>query len=148
VTTRGYTLVEIVVVLAILAVVTGVVLPAMMRGAPDGEQRAAEDLARILRMARRAALEGGAPVSVTVVPATRAYVVETGAGDTSTVLARGVLALPPGVRLASDRPAARFAFDRLGTARPDSVAVIGERGSNLVTVDRWTGEIGVGIASR
>jgi prepilin-type N-terminal cleavage/methylation domain-containing protein len=145
-TARGYTLVEIVVVLAILAVVTGVVLPAMVRAAPDGEARAAEDLARILRMARRAALEGGAAVIVIVVPATRAYVVEAGPGDT--VLARGVLALPLGVRLASDRPATRFVFDRLGTAGPDSVAVIGAHGSAMVKVDRWTGEIGVHAANR
>ena len=147
-TTRGYTLVEIVVVLAILAVVTGMVLPAMMRGTPDGEARTAEELARILRTARRAALEGGVAVAVTVVPATRAYAVETGSGDTSSVLARGVLALPPGVRLATNQPTTRFVFDRLGTAGPDSVAVIGEHGSNLVTVDRWTGEIGVRAANR
>lgn len=142
----GFTLAELVVVLAILGAVTAMTLPAMLRATPGAAARSAEDVAGILRAARRVALERAVSVVVTLVPATRAYTVETESGDTSTVLARGVLALAPGVRLASDRAATRFAFGRLGVADPDSVAVIGDDESAMVLLDRWTGEIDVHVA--
>jgi prepilin-type N-terminal cleavage/methylation domain-containing protein len=145
---RGYTLIEIVVVLSIVAVVTAMVMPSMLAGAPSAVLRSADDVAGVLRAARRAALEEAVPVIVTLVPATRAYRAETDAGDTSTVLAQGVLALAPGVRLASDRPATRFVFDRLGGADPDSVAVTGDEGRAMVVVDRWTGEVDVRTDAR
>jgi prepilin-type N-terminal cleavage/methylation domain-containing protein len=145
---RGYTLIEIVVVLSIVAVVTAMVMPSMHAGAPSAVLRSADDVAGVLRAARRAALEEAVPVVVTLVPATSAYRAEIDAGDTSTVLAQGVLALAPGVRLASDRPATRFVFDRLGGADPDSVAVTGDEGTAMVVVDRWTGEIDVRTGAR
>jgi prepilin-type N-terminal cleavage/methylation domain-containing protein len=145
---RGYTLIEIVVVLSIVAVVTAMVVPSMLSRTPAPELRSADDVASLLRGARRAALEQAVTVTVTLAPAARTYLVETETGDSSSVLAQGALALAPGVRLASDRPATRFLFDRLGGADPDSVAVIGAEGSAMVLVDRWTGEIGVRAGAR
>ena len=140
---RGYTLIEIVVVLSIVAIVTAMVVPSMMDRAPAAELRSADDVAALLRAGRRAALEQAVPVVVTLEPAARSYLVETDAGDSTSVLAQGVLALAPSVRLESDRSTTRFVFDRFGIAEPDSVHVIGEAGSAVVLVDRWTGEIGV-----
>jgi prepilin-type N-terminal cleavage/methylation domain-containing protein len=145
---RGYTLVEIVVVLAIVAVVTAVVLPSMLDRPVSAALRSADDVAGIVRAARRAALDRAVPVIVTLAPTTRAYLVETDADDSSTVLAQGVLALAPGARLAAGGAAARIVFDRLGTASPDSVTVIDDDGSVMVTVDRWTGEVDVRPAAR
>jgi type II secretory pathway pseudopilin PulG len=140
---------EIVVVLAIMSLVTAMAVPAMRqfdRG--DALTDSANDLARILRSARRAALEKAVPVTVTVVPATRAYLVEAATDEMSTILAQGVLELAPGVHLASDRPSARIVFGRLGIADLDSVTVVSDQGSAMVWVDPWTGEVGVRVAGR
>ncbi len=143
----GFTLIEIVVVLSILGMVTAVTLPAMMRSGPSDEARSAGAVAGVLQAARKAALERATSVTMTLVPATRAYLVQADSGDRYATLAQGVLALTPGTRLADARPSIRFTFSRASTADPDSVAVIGE-GMAMVLVDRWTGEIRVRTSGR
>ena len=145
---HGYTLVEIVVVLAIMAVVTAMVLPAMLDRPTSAALRSADEVAGIVRAARRAALERAVPVIVSLAPATHAYQVATETDDSSIVLAEGVLALSPGVRLGATGPAVRIRFDRGGIATPDSVALFDDGGSVMVTVDRWTGEVDVRTAAR
>jgi prepilin-type N-terminal cleavage/methylation domain-containing protein len=144
----GFTLVEIVVVLSILALVTAMALPSLMRAGPDEDARAAQDVARLLRAARAAALEAATPVTATLLVATGAYLVQAETDSVATVLAQGILALPSGVHLASSHPSARFGFGPLGVAHPDSIAVVGSEGSTMVLVDRWTGDISVRAAAR
>jgi type II secretion system protein H len=144
----GFTLVEIVVVLSILALVTAVALPSLMRAGADEDARSAQDVARLLRFARAAALEGATPVTATLLVTTGAYLIQAETDSVATVLAQGVLTLPPGVHLASSHPGARFGFGPLGVADPDSISVVGGEGSATVLVDRWTGEISVRVAGR
>lgn len=146
-TRGGFTLIEVIVVLAIMAVVSAAALPAMRGPGPEGAVVAtATAVAQVLRAAQRAALERAVPVTVSIVPAARTYLVETETGDAPMILAQGVLDLAPGVRLAGQRPRIRFVFGRLGLADPDSVGVVDDHGSAVVGVDRWTGEVSVRVA--
>ncbi len=139
---RGFTLVEVVVVVAILAISAAVVAPALVSAArTDPLARTAGELTGLLTSARIAAVERGTPVTVAVTLATGRYVVTIERRDSSTVLAEGGLVLDD-VRLAAGgRPAVRVRFDPLGPAEPDSVSVLGTTGHRVVRVDPWTGEV-------
>jgi prepilin-type N-terminal cleavage/methylation domain-containing protein len=141
---RGFSLVEVVIVLAILGIIGAVTAPALARvGRQDAVTNSAGEVVRVLRSARMAALERAAPVSVIIEPASGKYLVTTDADDSRLTLAEGTLALAPGVRLASYGPCPRlrFAFSRLGSAAADSMTVTGDGGSAVIKVDRWSGEL-------
>jgi type II secretion system protein H len=143
---RGFTLVEVVIVLAILGIVAAVTTPSLIRlGRQDDLTGSANSIARVLRGARLAALERAVPVSTVIEPASRKYLVETESDGGSEILAQGIVQLAPGMTLLSDRPRMRFRFAPLGSAVPDSVVVSGDGSSAVVGVDRWTGEVYVRV---
>lgn len=134
---RGFTLVEVMVVIAILGITAAAVVPALARAAAEDDlTRSARIVGDLLEGARTRALEQATPVSVTLVPETGRYWVVVGAMRDS-----GALALDPGVRLqaASPRPSVRF--DPLGTADGDSVMLVGPSGARGLSLDRWTGAL-------
>ncbi|HEX6616915.1 MAG TPA: GspH/FimT family pseudopilin [Gemmatimonadales bacterium] len=139
----GFTLVEIVVVLAILTIGAAAVAPALGRAArEDGPPAAAEEVARLLRVARSRALDGGGTVTVLLNPGTRRYLVVagTGAGEDST-LAEGALPLAGAAELTAASPRSRFEFDRFGAAVSDTILVRGGGDAVKVWVERWSGEV-------
>jgi type II secretion system protein H len=138
----GFTLVEVIIVLAIMGIIGAVTAPSLARlGRQDELTASAGEVARVLRSARMAALERAVPVSVIIEPAARKYLVKTETDDGQLTLAEGTMPLPPGVTLTSERPRVRFAFTRLGSASPDSLTVTGDGGAAVVGVKRWSGEV-------
>lgn len=102
--------------------------------------QSATEVARLLRSARRTALERGVPVTVTVIPGSALYLVET-EDESVDVLARGALALVPGTTIVPQRRRSRFMFWPAGGAEPDSLRITGQSGSATVLVDQWSGEV-------
>jgi prepilin-type N-terminal cleavage/methylation domain-containing protein len=139
---RGLTLVEVVVVLAIVGISAAVALPAL-GGLVAADPSPAAPLARLLDRSRRTAMERALPVTVTLLPATGRYWVWADSAETRAGLADGTLALGPGVRLAARDRRVRIRFDPAGRADGDSVAVWSAEGADLVTVDPWTGVVHV-----
>ena len=139
---RGFTLVELVVVLAVAGVAAGVAVPAFGR-LLDAVPAPSAPVAELLDRARRTAVERAVPVTVTVLPVSRRYWVwaETGAGRAQ--VADGVLALPEGARLATSGPRIHVRFTPSGPATGDTVAVWTAAGVERVTVDSWTGAVRV-----
>ncbi len=145
----GFTLTEVVVVLALLGIVAAAGVPALRSLAPEDEVTAgAHELLRLLRTARTIALREGVPVVLQIDLARRRYLVETESGDAVEAVAQGPVPLPPGIGLSSSGSTMRITFDRLGTAEPDSMTVTSDQGSAMVAVDRWTGEPYVRSAAR
>jgi len=139
---RGFTLLEVIVVLAILAITAGVVAPALFRATrQDDLTHATSEITTLLGRARLAAVERGTPVSVTLTPESGEYAVTIERGDTTALLEEGTLDLDGGVRLVSTVRRPQFRFDPLGTAEGDSVSVLGPTGHRVVALDRWTGEV-------
>ena len=138
----GFTLIEMIVVLIIIAVLSWLTAPAMMRmispHAGDGD---AMPVATLLRTARREAIERGLVVSLTVDPAGARYRADSIGVAGAGLLAEGEIAIDDGVALESDSARVRFTFRPDGSVFGDSIAVRGQYGSAMVSVDRWTGAI-------
>jgi prepilin-type N-terminal cleavage/methylation domain-containing protein len=135
---RGFTLVEVVVVIAILGITAAAVVPALARAtAEDDLTRGARALGEVLDAARTRALERAISVRVAFVPETGRYWVTAA----EQVLDSGAFALDPAVRLQSPSARPTFRFDPLGTADGDSVLLVGSSGARALNLDRWTGEL-------
>jgi general secretion pathway protein H len=140
--TAGFSLVEMIVVLAILGIVAAVTAPSLMTLLrQDDLTDSANAVAGVLRNARMAALVRAVPVSAVIQPGNQEYVVSVEADEATVVLGQGTMHLAPTVRLLSDRPRVQFSFDRLGSGNSDSVTLAGSGGTAVVGVTRWSGDV-------
>ena len=135
---RGFTLVEVVVVIAILGITAAAVVPALAKATTEDDlTRGIRVFGEVLDAARAQALRQATSVSVTFVPETGHYWVSAGAEP----LDSGILGLDPGVRLQSPALRPSFRFDPLGTADGDSVLLVGPSGARALSLDRWMGAL-------
>jgi type II secretion system protein H len=141
---RGFTLIEMIVVLIVIAITAGLIAPAMMRmaGASTDDTESAP-LSALLRAARRQALEGGTVVAVLIDPKEARYRADTSGPRGAGLLSEGELTLESGVSLESDSLRVRFTFRPDGSVFGDTLTVRGRWTSFRVSVDRWTGAIHV-----
>ena len=141
---RGFTLVEMIVVLIVIAVTAGLIAPAMMRMAGvSTDDTDAAPLSALLRSARRTALEEGTVVTVILDPKEARYRADTSGPRGAGLLGEGELTFESGVALESDSLRVRFTFRPDGSVFGDTVTVQGRWTSSRVSVDRWTGAIHV-----
>lgn len=139
---RGFTLIEIVVTLGIIALVSTVAVPAMLRE-PDRTDidLAVDEVRGVLELARSSAVRTSAPVRVAVdsVSGSIWFIPTDPGSETGVTLA--AVALPQGVELQTSEARAEFVFHPEGFAFPDSVFLSGMGGAALVTVDALNGHV-------
>lgn len=135
----GTTLVEILVVLALLGIVAGVVTPALPRVTSDPAERAAGSVLELLRATRNRALREGQQYEVIVTPRERRmWVMREAADSGAQATLAGSISDDVRVDAASDR--IRFVFPSAGVAADDSLVVRSSERSIVILVDPWTGE--------
>jgi type II secretion system protein H len=141
---RGFTLIEMIVVLIVIAVIAGLTAPAMMRmtGTVADESDAAP-LTALLRNARRQAIESGAVVTILLDPENARYRADTASPRGAGMLREGELTLESGVTLESDSLRVRFSFRPDGSVFGDTLTVRGRWTTSRISVDRWTGTVHV-----
>ena len=130
----GFTLLELMVVLVILAITAGAAVPAYRSRQPgSAEHRAAGELAELLIRARLSARESGASAAVVLSPSDGRFWLTT---RDSTAL--GVIALPNGMHFDEALPArTECRFEPSGPATPCVLRI--QR--YTVRVDPWSGEV-------
>ena len=140
----GFTLIEMIVVLIIIAVLAGLTAPAMARMiSPHADEGDAVPVAALLRSARREAIERGVLVTLTVDAAGARYRADSAGNGGSGLLGEGAIELGEDVVLETDSLRVRFTFRPDGSVFGDTLMVRGRWGSSRISVDRWTGAIHV-----
>jgi prepilin-type N-terminal cleavage/methylation domain-containing protein len=139
---RGFTLIELVVVLAMLAIAAAVAVPALRPPAERSAGAAADSLRRVLIGARGDAGRRGVPVAVLVRASDATFVTMTlDAAGVADSLAAGSLPVPAGGRVTGSRGGlVRAVFEPTGRARADRVAFVDEGGRVEIGVDPWSGD--------
>ena len=141
---RGFTLIEMIVVLIVIAVIAGLTAPAMMRAVSASEDTSdAAALVALFRGARREAIERGTTVTVVLDPAEARYRADTSGPRGAGLLKEDAIALGDGVSLESDSLRVRFTFRPDGSVFGDTLTVRGQWESSRISIDRWTGAIHV-----
>jgi len=138
---RGFTIVEILVVLAILGITAAAVVPALARATEEDDvTRTARAVEHVLVAARDRALAHAARVEVALIPEQGRYWIRDSGGQ---VLDSGTIALAGASRVQSGAVRPRFQFNADGTVDADSLLVLGAAGARALVIDRWSGAIRV-----
>jgi prepilin-type N-terminal cleavage/methylation domain-containing protein len=156
----GFTLVEIIVVLLIIAVGVAIAVPALLEPQDDADMAVAvRRLEALFRLARDSAVRGGVPVTVTMDSVSgRVWLLSAGSADAAQVTGTlrapprpsrlprrdeavdgAELDLPASVRLELSRARARFVFPPAGAVFGDSLVLRGATSVQRITVHPWTG---------
>lgn len=138
---RGFTLIEVVVVITLLAIVAAVTVPALGRLEPaDDRDRAVRDLMRLLRSARATALDRGSATTLLLDPGRQAWWLDLDSAGTTIRVIEGSLSFPEGVKVSGDQPRLAFRFYANGRSMADSFFVSSRAGGARIRVDPWNGE--------
>lgn len=138
--TPGFTLIELVVVLAIIGVAATVVAPAFRRPAPD-VRTTTDAIVALYAGASRVAAVRRVPVTVAIEMASGRFTTLTDPppGTARDTIGGGTLPLPPGARLEGGREGwALASFDAHGNARGPNIEIYQEQQNYEVRVDPWT----------
>jgi type II secretion system protein H len=143
---RGFTLIELIVVLVIMGVVLSAATPAFTVRAGPASDEAVEQIVSVLRSARRTALQTARATTVTIDPVAARIWVRT-AGASVMLDTTFVLSLPADAQLTSNTPRVTFTFDARGLASGEELTVTSTRGRSAVTVDPANGDARVATVS-
>ena len=144
---RGFTLIELIVVLMIIAMVAGVVGPRMFKALGGQSSKAATEVAGLFHAARSAALSRGMPARLELNTGTGEYHLivmrqrQGSAEAAESTIMTGALRLADDVRITPALVEIDFEVD--GTVKGDSVVAQGADGTTVIGFTRWTGDLHV-----
>jgi prepilin-type N-terminal cleavage/methylation domain-containing protein len=136
---RGFTLLEMAIVLAVMAVASMLVAPALARFGTQQPPRSEDRLLTLLADARKAAIVHGAQVTLRLDPTTGSYRADTTTTFGTGLFGEGTLDLAMEERLVTTLPRLTYVFKPTGAAFADTVIVRGTTSSVLIGVDPWSG---------
>ena len=137
----GFTLVEMLVVIVILAIVSAVTVPALRSTPDDDLTTSANALTTLMQRSRQTAVERGQPVTLVVDAEHARYwatVERTGVPDS--VVSYGPVDLASGATLTADDARSRYVFAPTGSASGGPLTVRLDSRAAVITVNQWTGD--------
>jgi len=137
----GFTLVEMLIVIVILAIVSAVTIPAL-RSTPEDELAvSAGVVTNLMQRSRQTAVERGQSVALVVDAANARYwamVVSPGTADS--LVSYGPIDLSSGATLEGDESRSRYIFAPSGAAAGGPLVVRLDSRAAVITLNQWTGD--------
>jgi prepilin-type N-terminal cleavage/methylation domain-containing protein len=136
---RGFTLLEMAIVLAIMAISAILVAPAFSRMGQGKPPAVGDDVIKLLTDARTIAITRNETVTLRLDPLSGRYRADTVGVSGSGELGEGTMTLGAQETLVTDQPRLVFVFHPTGSTFADTVLVRGAGSAMLVSVDPWNG---------
>jgi prepilin-type N-terminal cleavage/methylation domain-containing protein len=136
---RGFTLVEMTIVLLILTIASAVVVPAMIAFGRDRVPQGSDLIIQLLRESRSLAIRQAATVTVVLDPETGHFRVDSVSAMGAGRVVEDTLELGAVEYLETDLPRLRYVFVPSGAAFADTVTVRGGDSTRIIIVDPWSG---------
>jgi type II secretion system protein H len=138
---EGFTLVEMLVVIVILAIVSAVTIPALRSNPGDEITTSAKTLTTLMQRARQTAVERGQTVSLVVdADNARYWATIVSPGNPDSVVSYGAIDLASGATLSADESRSRYVFAPSGAATGGPIVVRLDSRAAVITMDQWTGD--------
>lgn len=138
---EGFTLVEMLIVIVILAIVSAVTVPALRSNPDDDLTTSAKALTTLMQRSRQTAVERGQTVSLVVDAENARYwatIVSTGNPDS--LVSSGPIELASGATLSADESRSRYVFAPSGEASGGPIVVRLDSRAAVITLNQWTGD--------
>ena len=135
----GFTLFEMAIVLAIMALSAALVVPALARLGQDKQPEAAAGMLALLHDARKTAIDRNVMLSLRIDPLTGRYRADTTGVAGTGEMTEGSLPLDATETLVTEQTRLTFIYRPTGGVFADSVLVRGLGATVLVSVDPWSG---------
>ena len=136
---RAFTLWEIATVLLIIAIVSTLTAPAIVKLGEERDKTTADILMKLLRDTRSLAIERSVEATLIIDPETGHFRVDTTSSFGSGRVVEDTLHFPAAEGLESDLPRIRYIFRPTGAAFGDSVTVRGSDSTRVLILDKWSG---------
>jgi type II secretion system protein H len=138
---EGFTLVEMLIVIVILAIVSAVTVPALRSTPDDKLTTSANALTTLMQRSRQTAVERGQTVSLVVdAENARYWATIMSASNPDSVLSYGPIELASGATLAADDSRSRYLFAPSGAASGPPIEMRLDSRAAVITLNQWTGD--------
>jgi type II secretion system protein H len=138
---EGFTLVEMLIVIVILAIVSAVTIPALRSNPDDALTTSANTLTTLMQRSRQTAIERGQNVTLVVDAENARYwatIMNTNRPDS--LVSFGPIELASGATLSSEEPRSRFVFVPSGAASGPPIEMRLDSRAAIITLNQWTGD--------
>lgn len=136
---RGFTLLEMTITLAVMAVASMLVVPALVDLGQTPPRRTAEGLLSLLKAAHDLAVDSNTTVNVVLDPVSGRYRVDSTGMFTAGVVAEGQLDSGALETMSTTMDRISYRFGPTGASFGDTVRIRGIDSSVVVWVDPWNG---------
>lgn len=136
---RGFTLVEMAIVMAVMAIASGLVVPALVDLGRTPQRRTADALLSLLNATRRLAIDNNVSVTLVLDPKSGDYRVDSTGFYGSGLVEQSQIDLLGMEAMVTELPRLTFWFQPTGAALGDTVRIRGADSSVVVSVDPWSG---------
>ena len=138
---RGFTLVEMLIVIVILAIVSAVTVPALRANPDDELTTSANAVTNLMQRSRQTAVERGQTVTLVVdVENARYWATIVSTGEPDSVVAYGPIELASGATITADKSRVHYVFAPSGAAAGGPLQVRMDSRAAVITLNQWTGD--------
>ena len=130
---------EMTIVMAIMAIASGLVVPALVDFGRTPQRRTADALLSLLNATRRLAIDSSVTATLVLDPKSGDYRIDSTGFSGAGLVLQSQIDLLGMDAMVTELPRLTFTFQRTGAAIGDTVRIRGADSSVVVSIDPWSG---------